>query len=404
MKLHVNELYLPLRNSICAMKLKKNINNKIGFFSKFFYYVGLLVTTVFFLKNIRKIDVLYISDSGSRALFDGVYVDQLMDIVADKDTNQTSLLFEIPTIGSSYTKFNSYKSCRIISGGVIYFLQLCFSFFLKEKDVEIYVKSLKEINEFSNMPLAFIRNVVKTYIARKKATSFILNIIAPQKIVLKSSYSISCMCFLSLAKELDIQSEEIQHSHIYPEHYGYFFNDTEYLFFKKYFRPNVFRGFNQYYIDLLAKSGWLCSADILGNLYYKTYRNFSTTSELSDFYDILIISQHNLYKEISDWLTVFIKTHNECNICIKCHPRGISEYLYYVDTFKNMSNIKIIKNKSIFEVFDVSKSVVGVYSSGLIDALDVNLDVYVLQQIDGSSKMKDFLELGVMKNITEYRM
>lgn len=389
-----DELKVPIRNFVLSAELNSSGEKRL-----LWNFILALCSSLYYLKNILsffKAEVIYLSDPGSRILINGKYYDQIFDLYMDEQSSR-GVIVEIPSIGVTYSHINSYEKDRLLPGGLIYVLQFLYEkllFLFRNRKIKILTLALSD----QEMPLPSLRlkKVIISYWAKKSVFKLLFQFKRPHRIVLKSSYSQTCLALISAAKYHDIPVEELQHSHIYDGHYGYFYG--EYLsFFKKYFMPTLFRAYDNFYSTTLQQAGWICSSEYLGNPYYRSYQKnigLSSGCELNK-YDILIVSQHNLIVDIANWLANYLSENPDMYIAIKCHPRGGEEVKFYKQFFSQNNNVEIINAGSIYKAFSLSSSIAGVYSSALVDGMSIGLPVFVIP-LEGSFRMKRYIDEGLM--------
>ncbi|RTR32530.1 hypothetical protein [Shewanella atlantica] len=366
---------------------------------KFIYLLKLFISSIYLLKNLRCHKVLIISDPGSRVEFTTGKIDQLYDRYLDGVHNRSEhLLFEIPKLGVNFNDVKSYSADLVVPGILIYILEfigfigLSFSLNKRRKLRGLSTTVLDRIKnnggEFSEKRISrtIIERRISTFYAKKLAAAWLFKIIRPKGLVVKSSYSPTCLSMLQEAKILGINTAEMQHSHIYRSHPGYTYDKHELVVFKNQYQPTQFFVFSEYYRTLLSLLGWESQIKVVGNPYYETFKKYG--ADVNYKFDLLIISQYNLTREIIEWLQAELPANPTITICIKCHPRSNEEFLAYTSAFSNNKNIIIARVGSIFGYIQKAKFIAGIYSSGLVDAISCGHKPYVLP-IEGSALMKE---------------
>lgn len=396
-RVSVDELRVPIRNYI----LSKNLNSPTNKTSLSLVLLAIF-SSVYYLKNFTKIfckKVIFLSDSGSRTLFGKKYYDQIFDLYIE-DRKLDGVLIELPNIGVNYSRVNSFGDNRIWPGLLVYSAQFLFEILLSAfKRHELNSLCLSMFKEGGGVSKVEMKKIVASYWAKKIFFNLIFQLGRCEKVILKSSYSLTCLALISAAKDNEVCVEELQHSHIYEGHYGYFYEDTYLQVFKEFFMPTLFIPYNEFYSNMLRGLGWQCSSRYLGNPYFRSHQKYGVSGFKKEKYDILIISQHNLTKDISRWVDGYLISNPEAVVGVKCHPRGAGEFDYYRQHFKNNSNVRVVGEGSIYDYLLLSKAVAGVYSSGLIDAIGIGLPIYILP-IKGNSKMQSYIDSGMMRVLT----
>jgi hypothetical protein len=177
---------------------------------------------------------------------------------------------------------------------------------------------------------------------------------------------------------------------------------------KEFRKPNTFFSFSQYYDKILKNMNYIKSENV-GCIpiqhYIEKYARFN--KKVTDTsYKILIISQQTVIDTIINFIKDSSVTinDNKCEVWIKLHPRGISEYDKYKNSIGTLSNFIFTGNLlDLIPQFDI---IIGVYSSGLIDATYFNKPIYLIKSENNqSSYLKDLIKrkliCGEISNINE---
>ena len=362
-----------------------------------------LINSLLFIKNIRKGKIIILSDAASRVQHEGVWYDQVFDTLLRDDDFEIShddvLILEMIIPGLNYNKINSFGKNNIIPGLWVYIISFIYKIILTHHvKLSSHIKMRIDVEyEKSSHQLEYIlfkANVING-VSRQLAIDWIFNLLQPQGVIVKSSYSLTSTCSLMYAKKIGLYSAEVQHSHIYSAHSGYkitsFYNDcmTEII-------PNDFFIFSDFYEHILRKLGWVCNFKIIGNPYYTHYKTINNGNSAINKYEFLFISQYTCMEHICSWIKENIPL--ESNLAIKCHPRSNIEYEYYKRELKVFSNLSLLTGGSVFESIVCSDKIFGVYSSGLIDALSCNPMTFVID-VPGADKMEDLISIGAIRKI-----
>ena len=216
----------------------------------------------------------------------------------------------------------------------------------------------------------------------------------PKKIYLVCSYTYK-KALIAAAKNLEIETIELQHGTIDKLHMGYSYpgqNEIEYF-------PDKLYLFGQYWKETLQYPIENEKLVIKGFPYFnfqkKYYENIQKKTN-----QLLIISQGTIGKKLSEIICNEENLLKDFNVIYKLHPgeyaRWKSEYPC-LEKLARLKNIHIIDNNdiNIYEYFASSPYVIGIYSTAIYEALSFNCKV-VLMDLPGVEYMAEL----VNKNIT----
>jgi hypothetical protein len=152
--------------------------------------------------------------------------------------------------------------------------------------------------------------------------------------------------------------------------------------------PDKFITFGQYYKDLLIKQSWRRDKIlVIGNPSTATYsllnrhHNHGELSEVSKQfkYVMIIVSQFT----VIDTFIEFLRNagdHDDCLFIIKTHPRGSGEREEYESNLKIGQNIIFSPpGMHLWDLFQHASAAMGVYSTGILDALSFGIPAFCLQ-------------------------
>ena len=267
----------------------------------------------------------------------------------------------------------------------------------------LYTSFIKENLNYDICPEIFHQHVSKQInrqINRLHIFRKLIEFTKPQALVLKSSYDPMSQMLNFFSNRVGVKTIEFQHGHIYSEHPGYFRSknidpDVQNTYPKKIFVENEF------YRSILLDNYWHeDSISVVGEIIQKKSVESSALGSLlrQNTTVVTVINQHTLSDEIADSLRA-AKFMPDYTFLIKLHPRLIHQQIDAFRKILTFDNIVLVKTEhSIEECFSVSNSAVGVYSTGLIDALKSNIPVHILN-LPGCEFMDDMVGIGLMNKI-----
>ena len=357
----------------------------------------------FFTKqHILKNSNLYITNTENKLKFKNVYVDNFFDKIIQNDTSKTAVL-EFPNLINYHFK-NIQNKKITVKGGLLYLLEK----FLKgnvdipkldNKIAEIskqYVQLYENIHgeceekgfevEIKNRILTNLRrvNIYKNFITKYK----------PKVVYIKSAYSPMKQIFVFLCKTENIKVFEVQHGHIYPYHIGYLLPKSNKVA-KDLFPDKIFVWSN-YYKNILLNNNWqenqiLVSGDFTYNneISQEKHIDKNEYSYITSKFDniITIISQHTLCDEINQFLKNVGSIPAKTAVLIKLHPKyQMIQEKSFSSILKN-KNVILLKEGNIKSCLRISDLVIGVYSTAVIEAIEMNKEVHLI-----NASMSDFFE------------
>ncbi|WCG37233.1 hypothetical protein PML80_06805 [Aerococcus urinaeequi] len=222
----------------------------------------------------------------------------------------------------------------------------------------------------------------------------ILKHIKPKVIIEVVSYTGIRFAVNYIAKKLNIETIELQHGLIGPNHVAYNISKINEL----YYFPNRIFTFGDYWnehSDIPLSSNMV---EAVGFPYLEIRKDHESVQK--DKNSILFISQGTIGKELSKFAIEVEKIYGEdYSIEYKLHP---GEYDNWEKNYPWLleSNIRVIGDDGydIYFYYNTAVCVIGVYSTALIEALYYDLNVLIYNTI-GSEYLNDFIEFGDMNII-----
>ena len=381
-----------------------------------FKYVLLLKNMFQFISQTFKLmrtDILVVTKSENRQLLNNQYEDKFFDQIELENGRIT--VFEFPDLKNENLHYkNLYKNERIIPADIIYLIEGLRKKFTKRKHIDtsrIYqlINVFVKDNFNQEIPLdTFNQNVtrlIERQVARQDLFQKLLKLVHPKALILKSSYDPMSQFLLFYANKMGVQTFELQHGHIYKDHPGYIRPHLSNEFLTMIY-PKVLLVENLYYKQILTENGWSESelkvcGDIVSKQNQVNQLRLDALRVKVNGYDniVTVIIQHTLSEEISLHLEK-ADTMKSYLFIVKLHPRLLDEQLHFFKEVKKLNNVMLVSNEnSLEECFEVSTSVIGVYSTGVIDALKLGLIVDLLD-LKGVEFLQDLIDDGLVNKIS----
>lgn len=371
------------------LKKKERKNIKFLFFSNI---LNILIfnNPLFFL---RKNKIMLIRAS-RKVKFNDAFIDPYTDYFEKLYINSNLEVWESSFSYQNKSKFApNILVVDYLSNLLYYFI----SFLLKKKLNNIIREETEKIaKHFPEIDLNKI--IVKSYILFKLKINFykkLFKIKTPRQIILTNYISKKELIFV--AKINKIKVIEVQHGFTSPNLMLYHFPFVKKDSLKTF--PDEF-----YYLDTLYKYKVelpIAERNIFkyeGDLFQKK-RNSLIKFEIEE-YSVLFVSQHVLFETFLKFVENFCIINQQINfkykVYYKPHP---NEYelmdFEYLNNLQNKYNIIIIgRDSDIYKYIATIRTVVGVYSTVLLEAVSYGSNVYVLN-IDGV----DYFECIIRDNI-----
>jgi hypothetical protein len=375
-------------------------------------YTKILKSTISFFKKQHHLKNanLFVSNTDNKLNFEGHYIDNFYDKLIKEFFGNSSVL-EFPNLKDYH--FDKITNKEItVKADIFYVLERLVK---KKIDMgalnretvtffEIYSKIFAEIHgiEPSNKAINLLVNRIKRNLQRIHLYDKFIKHYKPKRVFLKSAYSPMKQIFILVCKKYDIKVIELQHGHIYPFHIGYLLPKgklTLGLF------PDEILVWSNYYKEILENNNWESSKiNVTGDFTHshEIEQNYKFDDQLlkkREKYSkiITLISQHTLDQEFVKFLENIEKLPDDVLIFVKLHPRYItSQEKSFKSVTENNKNIVLVKKGNLKDFLRISDLVVGVYSTGIIEALEMGKEVHLI-----NSKMSEFfndlLEKGIVQ-------
>lgn len=253
-----------------------------------------------------------------------------------------------------------------------------------------YIKQLNEvINEDFDININLLDIVVRSiakFKYRKRYFTRILRKKNPSIIYLVVHYSRHEL--IAAANEMGIKVIEIQHGIITPFHIGYSYSTN----FKIPYFPDSM---------VLYGSIWSEIVDIplpTNNLFLRKfdylYEQKKNLMSIEKENTITIISQGTIFRELFEFSITLAKLMENYKIYYKLHPGEIVIWNNHKSKYELPKNLVVVSTDfTIYELFSISKYVIGVYSTAVYEALYFECKILILN-LSGYKYLEDLLKNG----------
>lgn len=221
---------------------------------------------------------------------------------------------------------------------------------------------------------------------------YLLSKLNPGKLVIVVSYAYGDA--IKAAKDLGIETVEIQHGTFSRYHLGYSFpnmvGNLDYF-------PDKFMAWGDYWKNLdviplpdknIVISGFTHFNDLRGK-----YKDFVQKQD-----QILVLSQGALGTQIADKILEQVESLASYSIMYKLHPGEYSRWKEYESLVElsKLPNIQIVKDEDIYKLFAESAFQIGVFSTALYEGLGFGCRT-ILLDLPGIEYMNDLIKENVVK-------
>lgn len=219
----------------------------------------------------------------------------------------------------------------------------------------------------------------------------------PDRLVVIVSYAYGDA--IKAAKDLDIETVEIQHGTFSEFHLGYSFpNRVDRL---DYF-PDIFMAWGEYWKDLhvipLSEDNVVISGFSHFNYLRGRYKDIVKADN-----KIVVLSQGALGNQIADKILEQIDSLAYHSIVYKLHPGEYSRWMEYESLVKlsKFPNVKVVKDEDIYKLLAESIYQIGVFSTALYEGIGFNCKT-ILLDLPGIEYMEDLLKCDAVKVLREH--
>lgn len=359
-------------------------------------YFKIIINAVKFFKksNILNKSFLFVTNTENKVFLRNNYVDNIFDKIISIAPQDSSFL-EFPNL-SDYHFDNVSNKSKIVEGDIFFVLEKLVKGKIDKKKLNIAIEQIsesythlyedvykKKLHEDIKIELKkrIVRNLERLFMYK-----LFIKIYKPKKVFLKSSYSPMKQLLIYACKKTKTEIIELQHGHIYPLHIGYLLPFDVKM---GYLSPDKILVWSNYYADILRNNRWESEIIVnVGDFTYNKELNENITSnnlkikELGSKYEVVItiISQHTLDFEFLKYLKTVNKLPRNVLVVIKLHPKYIqTQKIRFDELVKKHKNVLLVEKGNLKEYLEISDLVVGVYSTGIIEAIEMNIPTHLLE-------------------------
>ncbi len=375
-------------------KTSSKLNAKVNLFN-----IAISSLDFFRKKHLLNRSNLFITNTDSKLKFESKYVDYFCDKLIKEVSGDASIL-EFPNLQDYHFKEITNKDITV-KADIFYVLERVYTKKIDANSLrieisrifELYADIYKELHGFvpESTAINLLFNRVKRNLQRIHLYKKFIKRYRPKRVFLKSAYSPMSQIFIRVCKEYNVKIIELQHGHIYPFHIGYILpKETSAIM---YF-PDEILVWSNYYKEILKKNNWTdFKIKVTGDFTYNLDINKGT-----EFDDkllekrkkhhkiITLICQHTLDKEFIQFLDNIQELPNDVLILAKLHPRYKEQQEQnFEPVVKQNENFELIKEGSLKDYLTISDLVIGVYSTGIIEAIEMGKKVHII-----NTRMSEF--------------
>ncbi|MBN2723912.1 MAG: hypothetical protein JXR95_07585 [Deltaproteobacteria bacterium] len=346
--------------------------------------------------NFKKTDIL-VFDHARKIPIDGEYIDIYTKYLTDSFKDSNWEVFESAYQGKHLSRpaenIHYLDYITLVSHGIMNIVPYRFK---PDENATLGIVE-KEINEHFGIEFNLKKLLAKEITAYRINYSYyrkLLDIKKPSVIYLVVSYSFYKKSLIGAAKDLGIQTVELQHGTLSRYHLGYSFPGK--IKKIKHF-PDKFFSFGSY---------WNTAADfpigpedivVKGFSHFRSQKNnYQGINRIPN--QILVISQGAIGKELSEFAVSLARKLPDFRIIYKLHP---GEYSLWKKDYKILSeglklNNFIVVDSSdtpLYQFFAESEITLGVFSTALFEALGFGCKIFIAD-LPGIEYMLDLIESG----------
>ncbi|GAA4279507.1 hypothetical protein [Aquimarina mytili] len=344
---------------------------------------------------------LFITNTDSKLKFEGKYVDYFCDKLIKEISENISIL-EFPNLQDYHFKEITNKEITV-KADIFYVLERLYTKKIDNNSLKSEVSRIFELysdiyTKLHGFPperegVNLLFNRFKRNLQRIHLYERFIKRYRPNKIYLKSAYSPMNQIFIQVCKKYNVRVIELQHGHIYPFHIGYVLPKERSTL--KYF-PDEILVWSNYYKEVLIKNNWAeHKINVTGDFTYNhdINKNYGFDDKLlktrKQYRKIItLICQHTLDKEFIQFLENIQELPSDVLIFAKLHPRYKEQQEQnFMPVVKQNKNFVLIKEGSLKDYLSISDLIIGVYSTGVIEAVEMGKKVHII-----NTRMSEFFQ------------
>lgn len=368
-------------------------------FMKVVKYIKLLYSSIFHNPlGVKKCDVLFFASGGIKKIgekYIDIYTSGLIDKLSEDKTvyefRLSSELIDSISVNSSnkYLDFILLHSFLFGRRKKLDRNSMTKVFTLEKYIVETLGISLNLNNVFLGK--------VKNFLSHKKNYIKILKKLNPERIYIVQSYGFYAP-LIDAAKELSIETVELQHGTFSQYHLGYSFPvGIEEI---KYF-PNKFFVWNAFWKDFIKLPIEHNNLIISPSIYMKKEKEkYEKLEKNKD--QVVILSQGALSAQIAEEVLKYWNFFKTKQLKYKLHP---SEYTTwknntYVNELRKYNNVEVLEDVDLYRLLATSEIQVGVFSTAIYEGLEFNCET-ILLDLPGIEYMQKLVETSYASMIED---
>lgn len=324
-----------------------------------------------------------------------IYTDDIVNTLSE--TNNV-LTLELPNDDGHYRPINipeiKYLDNIILKQGFAqYFCSSKFSFEEIEglKNIEINIKNTFDCD--INIQRLIRRATIK-YKSSYKRIEKIVTTISPKLIMAVNAYNFNNKMFMEIANKHEIKTIELQHGSFGSEHivYNYAKGINPVSFPKEFFAWGEYWHQNASFPQNTAFYN-------VGFPFMNDKQAKQNKAQAQEQNNVLVASQWTIGLELMTYINDFAKQAKEYNFIVKLHPLEFDSLDKYIVLSEHDNISFITTEKSIYDLFAICKTQIGVYSTTLVEGLAYNLRTMIIP-LEGYKTYSDLIEKGQFYKIS----
>jgi hypothetical protein len=275
---------------------------------------------------------------------------------------------------------------------------------IKKRDCNIFVTKLtQEIKETFNCDLdlnkLFIKGI-KRFKAEYNFYKLLFSLRKPKQIYLVNGYYLHA-AMIKVAKDLDIESIELQHGTLSYYHLGYSYPGLDHEL--DYF-PDKFYSWGQYWSDLIK---YPIKRENVVDYKYQYFRELKKANYhiVKKSNQIIVVSQGAIGEQLAKLILKKIDYIKEFIVIYKLHPSEVLEENVYLLELGRYKSVRIIKDGDLYKLLAESNYIIGVFSTALYEGIGFGCKPIIadLCGIEYMSKIIDQYAIPVLTEETDLK-
>jgi len=274
-------------------------------------------------------------------------------------------------------RFNNLSHLKPATTNNLYYLDIVEfpARFISKIPISVSLDEIENINRINQLikvkwgitdiiDIRIIEKYIRYYKFLESKIERLVKKINPKCIIEVVSYAAINQIFTLIAKKNNIPVIELQHGTVGPYHIAYNFMGNPAL---KTF-PDYFYAWGKYWVNIARLPISKKNIKIIGFPYIDSFRQKSSAPRKSTK-QIVVVSQ--LRNDIAEFTAELAKLLPQYKIIFIAHPKEYSIANEKYNFLNKLMNVELINNgnKPLYNYFRQSDSVLGVYSTALIEAL-----------------------------------